>query len=68
MHINNHPSFTEPSEAPSRAWARAVSASEIEVFWEPVPPRSNSEKIVAYEVGKQKKSETFKQRHKINPR
>ncbi|XP_025763270.1 contactin-4 isoform X1 [Oreochromis niloticus] len=40
----------EPSEAPSRAWARAVSASEIEVFWEPVPPRSNSEKIVAYEV------------------
>uniref|UniRef100_A0A668RJN2 Contactin 4 n=1 Tax=Oreochromis aureus TaxID=47969 RepID=A0A668RJN2_OREAU len=31
----------EPSEAPSRAWARAVSASEIEVFWEPVPPRSN---------------------------
>uniref|UniRef100_A0A669C120 Contactin-3 n=1 Tax=Oreochromis niloticus TaxID=8128 RepID=A0A669C120_ORENI len=35
----------EPSEAPSRAWARAVSASEIEVFWEPVPPRSNSEKI-----------------------
>uniref|UniRef100_A0A668RUC0 Contactin-2 n=1 Tax=Oreochromis aureus TaxID=47969 RepID=A0A668RUC0_OREAU len=36
----------EPSEAPSRAWARAVSASEIEVFWEPVPPRSNSEKIV----------------------
>ncbi|XP_044038618.1 contactin-4 isoform X2 [Siniperca chuatsi] len=40
----------EPSEAPSRVWAHAVSASEIEVYWEPVPPGSNSEKIIAYEV------------------
>ncbi|XP_047437898.1 contactin-4 [Mugil cephalus] len=40
----------EPSEAPSRVWARAVSASEVEVFWEPVPSMSSSEKIVAYEV------------------
>ncbi|XP_031136351.1 contactin-4 isoform X1 [Sander lucioperca] len=40
----------EPSEAPSRVWARAVSASEIEVYWEPIPPGSSSEKIIAYEV------------------
>uniref|UniRef100_A0A3B5AXQ0 Fibronectin type-III domain-containing protein n=1 Tax=Stegastes partitus TaxID=144197 RepID=A0A3B5AXQ0_9TELE len=44
-------SAEEPSEAPSRVWARAVSASEIEVYWEPIPPpRSSSEKIIAYEV------------------
>uniref|UniRef100_A0A3Q1AKF5 Contactin-4-like n=1 Tax=Amphiprion ocellaris TaxID=80972 RepID=A0A3Q1AKF5_AMPOC len=40
----------EPSEAPSRVWARALSASEVEVYWEPIPPRSSSEKIIAYEV------------------
>ncbi|XP_030277214.1 contactin-4 isoform X3 [Sparus aurata] len=40
----------EPSEAPSRVWARAVSASDIEVYWEPIPPGSSSEKIIAYEV------------------
>ncbi|XP_034724365.1 contactin-4 isoform X1 [Etheostoma cragini] len=40
----------EPSEAPSRVWARPVSASEIEVYWEPIPPGSSSEKIIAYEV------------------
>uniref|UniRef100_A0A8C4Z783 Contactin-4-like n=1 Tax=Gadus morhua TaxID=8049 RepID=A0A8C4Z783_GADMO len=28
----------EPSEAPSRVWARSVSSSKIEVYWEPVPP------------------------------
>uniref|UniRef100_A0A671Z1W2 Contactin-4-like n=1 Tax=Sparus aurata TaxID=8175 RepID=A0A671Z1W2_SPAAU len=39
----------EPSEAPSRVWARAVSASDIEVYWEPIPPGSSSEKIIAYE-------------------
>uniref|UniRef100_A0AAX7SSA7 Contactin-2 n=1 Tax=Astatotilapia calliptera TaxID=8154 RepID=A0AAX7SSA7_ASTCA len=57
----------EPSEAPSRAWARAVSASEIEVFWEPVPPRSNSEKIVAYEVGKQRKVKHLNKDTKLIP-
>uniref|UniRef100_A0A671Z2A8 Contactin-4-like n=1 Tax=Sparus aurata TaxID=8175 RepID=A0A671Z2A8_SPAAU len=36
----------EPSEAPSRVWARAVSASDIEVYWEPIPPGSSSEKII----------------------
>uniref|UniRef100_A0A671Z2C1 Contactin-4-like n=1 Tax=Sparus aurata TaxID=8175 RepID=A0A671Z2C1_SPAAU len=41
----------EPSEAPSRVWARAVSASDIEVYWEPIPPGSSSEKIIAYEKG-----------------
>uniref|UniRef100_UPI003AB008E5 contactin-4 n=1 Tax=Centroberyx gerrardi TaxID=166262 RepID=UPI003AB008E5 len=40
----------EPSEAPSRVWARTVSASEIEVYWEPVPPGSSSGRIIAYEV------------------
>ncbi|KAF3855797.1 hypothetical protein F7725_016520 [Dissostichus mawsoni] len=40
----------KPSEAPSRVWARAVSASEIEVYWEPIAPGSSSEKIIAYEV------------------
>nr|XP_015815441.2 contactin-4 [Nothobranchius furzeri] len=40
----------EPSEAPQRVWARAVSASEIEVYWDPIPPSSGSEKIIAYEV------------------
>ncbi|XP_067362041.1 contactin-4 isoform X1 [Channa argus] len=40
----------EPSEAPSRVWARAVSSSKIEVFWEPVPAGSSTEKIIAYEV------------------
>uniref|UniRef100_A0A8C6M8L9 Contactin 4 n=1 Tax=Nothobranchius furzeri TaxID=105023 RepID=A0A8C6M8L9_NOTFU len=39
----------EPSEAPQRVWARAVSASEIEVYWDPIPPSSGSEKIIAYE-------------------
>lgn len=46
--------YLEPSEAPSRVWARAVSASEIEVSWEPVPSRSSGQKIVAYEVRKRK--------------
>uniref|UniRef100_A0A8C6UFF9 Uncharacterized protein n=1 Tax=Neogobius melanostomus TaxID=47308 RepID=A0A8C6UFF9_9GOBI len=40
----------EPSEAPSRVWARSVSSSEIEVFWEPIPNGSGTEKIIAYEV------------------
>ncbi|XP_075952363.1 contactin-4 [Anarhichas minor] len=40
----------EPSEAPSRVWARAVSASEIQVYWEPIPSGSGSGKIIAYEV------------------
>ncbi|MEQ2304460.1 Contactin-3 [Ameca splendens] len=40
----------EPSAAPSRVWARSVSASEVEVYWEPVSPRSSTEKIIGYEV------------------
>lgn len=40
----------EPSEAPSRVWARSLSSSEIEVFWEPISSMSSSEKIIAYEV------------------
>ncbi|KAM3877982.1 contactin-4 [Diretmus argenteus] len=40
----------EPSEAPSGVWARAVSASDVEVYWEPIPPGSSSGRIIAYEV------------------
>ncbi|XP_037346353.2 contactin-4 [Pungitius pungitius] len=40
----------EPSEAPSRVWARALSASVIQVDWEPIPSGSGSGKILAYEV------------------
>ncbi|XP_036008044.1 contactin-4 isoform X1 [Fundulus heteroclitus] len=40
----------EPYAAPSRVWARSLSASEVEVYWEPVPPRTSSEKIIGYEV------------------
>ncbi|XP_075869502.1 contactin-3 [Nelusetta ayraudi] len=39
----------EPSEAPSRVRARAVSASEIQVHWEPLPSGSTG-KILAYQV------------------
>ncbi|KAK7916148.1 hypothetical protein WMY93_011909 [Mugilogobius chulae] len=38
----------EPSQAPSRVWARSVSSSEIEVFWESIP--RSTEKIITYEV------------------
>ncbi|XP_053285471.1 contactin-4 [Pleuronectes platessa] len=40
----------EPSEAPTRVRGRALSATEIEVHWEPVPSRTSREKIIAYEV------------------
>ncbi|XP_015243548.1 PREDICTED: contactin-4-like isoform X2 [Cyprinodon variegatus] len=40
----------EPSVAPSGVWARSVSASEVEVYWEPVLSRSTTEKIIGYEV------------------
>lgn len=43
-------SDAEPSEAPTRVGARAVSASEIDVYWEPVPPGSSTDQIIAYEV------------------
>uniref|UniRef100_A0A3P9LQE2 Contactin 4 n=1 Tax=Oryzias latipes TaxID=8090 RepID=A0A3P9LQE2_ORYLA len=39
----------EPSEAPSDIRGRAASASEIVVFWEPVPSRSTNE-IISYEL------------------
>ncbi|KAF6728555.1 Contactin-4, partial [Oryzias melastigma] len=39
----------EPTEAPSGMRGRAASASEIVVFWEPVPPRSTNE-IISYEL------------------
>lgn len=48
-----HLSSAEPSDAPLGVWARAMSATEIEVYWEPILPTSNSE-IIAYEVFYQK--------------
>uniref|UniRef100_A0A3B3ZDP5 Fibronectin type-III domain-containing protein n=1 Tax=Periophthalmus magnuspinnatus TaxID=409849 RepID=A0A3B3ZDP5_9GOBI len=33
----------EPSEAPSRVWARSVSSSEIDVFWETISSSSSTE-------------------------
>uniref|UniRef100_A0A8C7TJQ2 Contactin 4 n=1 Tax=Oncorhynchus mykiss TaxID=8022 RepID=A0A8C7TJQ2_ONCMY len=40
----------EPSIAPSRVLARTLSASEIEVYWEPIPQTASSGKIIGYEV------------------
>uniref|UniRef100_A0A8C7CZP2 Contactin-3 n=1 Tax=Oncorhynchus kisutch TaxID=8019 RepID=A0A8C7CZP2_ONCKI len=40
----------EPSIAPSRVMARTLSASEIEVYWEPIPQTASSGKIIGYEV------------------
>ncbi|XP_033823187.1 contactin-4 [Periophthalmus magnuspinnatus] len=39
----------EPSEAPSRVWARSVSSSEIDVFWETISSSSSTE-VITYEV------------------
>uniref|UniRef100_A0A673XMP4 Contactin-3 n=1 Tax=Salmo trutta TaxID=8032 RepID=A0A673XMP4_SALTR len=40
----------EPSVPPSRVLARTLSASEIEVYWEPIPQTASSGKIIGYEV------------------
>uniref|UniRef100_A0AAY4DAN2 Contactin 4 n=1 Tax=Denticeps clupeoides TaxID=299321 RepID=A0AAY4DAN2_9TELE len=40
----------EPSSAPSKVWAHALSASEIQLYWEPVPWKDSSGKILGYEV------------------
>lgn len=58
--IIHNPSYLEPSEAPPRVRARAVSASEMEVYWEPIPPGSSIEKIIAYEVRREKKVEILR--------
>lgn len=55
----------EPSEAPSRVRARAVSASEIQVHWEPLPSGSRG-KILAYEVGT--KTKKYKVKDNISTR
>uniref|UniRef100_A0A8C1IDM2 Contactin 4 n=1 Tax=Cyprinus carpio TaxID=7962 RepID=A0A8C1IDM2_CYPCA len=39
----------EPSVAPPRVWARSLSASEIEVFWEPVHQSGSKGWITGYE-------------------
>ncbi|KAM8867425.1 contactin-3 isoform 2-T2 [Synchiropus picturatus] len=40
----------EPSEAPSRVHARAVSSSEIKVNWESISSGASRQKITGYEV------------------
>ncbi|KAL4655900.1 contactin-3-like [Arapaima gigas] len=40
----------EPSVAPPRVWTRTRSASEIEVYWEPVPWKASVGRILGYEV------------------
>uniref|UniRef100_A0A673LTJ5 Contactin-4-like n=1 Tax=Sinocyclocheilus rhinocerous TaxID=307959 RepID=A0A673LTJ5_9TELE len=40
----------EPSVAPPRVWARSLSASEIEVFWEPAHQSGSKGRITGYEV------------------
>lgn len=46
---------TEPSVAPPRVWARTLSASEIEVFWDPVHQSGSKGRITGYEVHKHHK-------------
>lgn len=58
-------SCLEPSEAPSRVRARALSASEIQVHWEPLPSGSTG-KILAYEVGT--KTRKYKVKENISTR
>uniref|UniRef100_A0A673LLT1 Contactin-4-like n=1 Tax=Sinocyclocheilus rhinocerous TaxID=307959 RepID=A0A673LLT1_9TELE len=45
----------EPSVAPPRVWARSLSASEIEVFWEPAHQSGSKGRITGYEVFKHQK-------------
>ncbi|XP_069045465.1 contactin-4 [Lepisosteus oculatus] len=40
----------EPNAAPSRVSARSLSASEIEVYWDPVPWKTSAGRILGYEV------------------
>uniref|UniRef100_A0A6Q2WS04 Contactin-3 n=1 Tax=Esox lucius TaxID=8010 RepID=A0A6Q2WS04_ESOLU len=40
----------EPSVAPPRVWAQTLSASEIEVYWEPIFQTAGSGKVIGYEV------------------
>ncbi|KAI4874178.1 hypothetical protein NFI96_008504, partial [Prochilodus magdalenae] len=42
--------FPEPSVAPARVWARSLSASEVQVFWEAVPPSRGKARITGYEL------------------
>ncbi|XP_035380323.1 contactin-4 isoform X1 [Electrophorus electricus] len=40
----------EPSVAPSKVWARSLSASEVQVFWDPIPITHSKARIRGYEV------------------
>ncbi|KTG32900.1 hypothetical protein cypCar_00036442, partial [Cyprinus carpio] len=40
----------EPSVAPPRVWARTLSATETEVFWEPVQQSGSKGRVTGYEV------------------
>uniref|UniRef100_A0A9J7WY15 Contactin 4 n=1 Tax=Cyprinus carpio carpio TaxID=630221 RepID=A0A9J7WY15_CYPCA len=45
----------EPSVAPPRVWARTLSATETEVFWEPVQQSGSKGRVTGYEVCKHHK-------------
>ncbi|KAK3575085.1 hypothetical protein QTP86_019738, partial [Hemibagrus guttatus] len=40
----------EPSIAPTKVWAHSISSSELQVFWDPIPPNHNKSTISGYEV------------------
>uniref|UniRef100_A0A3B1K4S0 Contactin 4 n=1 Tax=Astyanax mexicanus TaxID=7994 RepID=A0A3B1K4S0_ASTMX len=40
----------EPSVAPAGVWGSSLSSSEVEVFWEAVPPGLSRARITGYEV------------------
>ncbi|MBN3287279.1 CNTN3 protein, partial [Polyodon spathula] len=42
--------FVEPSKAPDRISAKGVSASEIEVSWQPVSSKETTGRVLGYEV------------------
>uniref|UniRef100_A0A8C2L0I5 Contactin-4-like n=1 Tax=Cyprinus carpio TaxID=7962 RepID=A0A8C2L0I5_CYPCA len=52
----------EPSVAPPRVWARTLSATETEVFWEPVQQSGSKGRVTGYEVCKHHKWREGKKR------
>nr|XP_014345689.1 PREDICTED: contactin-3 [Latimeria chalumnae] len=40
----------EPTLAPSKVFGRSLSSSEIEVYWDPVPWKMNTGRVLGYEV------------------
>uniref|UniRef100_A0A8C2GUD9 Contactin 4 n=1 Tax=Cyprinus carpio TaxID=7962 RepID=A0A8C2GUD9_CYPCA len=55
----------EPSVAPPRVWARTLSATETEVFWEPVQQSGSKGRVTGYEVCKHHKWREGKKRVRV---